>query len=107
MTNAARGVAREAAREVATTKPVNVPQAAPITAPTTAPTTATIVIQTKRSSLPAAPQMMDDAPRPTFIPAPTPIVKPGQKIIISNGIAPTPQPRENPTIIISNGPKSP
>ncbi len=47
--------------------------------------------------------MMDNSPRPTYVPVPTPKVRPGQTIVISNARA-TPRPRENPTIIISNAP---
>lgn len=60
------------------------------------------IVQTKRSSLPSLPQMMGNEPRPTYVPLPTPKVRPGQTIAISN--APAPTPRENPTLIISNAP---
>lgn len=47
--------------------------------------------------------MMDNSPRPTYVPLPTPKVRPGETIGISNA-RPTPTPRENPTIIVSNAP---
>ncbi len=47
--------------------------------------------------------MMDGSPRAPYVPVPTPKVKPGDTIVISN--APTPVPVD-PTIIISNAPKT-
>lgn len=71
---------------------------------TPAPTEAPVIINSNRSSLPPLPQI-DNSPRPAFVPQPTPKVRPGQTIIISNA-RPTaaPIPRENPTIIVSNAP---
>jgi len=68
---------------------------------TPAPTAPLTVIRSNRPSLPTLPQMMDNSPRPTFVPRPTPKIRPGQTIIISNA-RPAPPPRENPTLVVSN-----
>ncbi|PQV63568.1 hypothetical protein B1R32_11031 [Abditibacterium utsteinense] len=94
-----------AAVATATPVPATVAKSKIVKPTVTKPTLAPIIIQTQKSSLPSGPQMMEDAPRPTFIPQPTPKVRPGQTIVISNGVAPTPQPRESQTIIISNAPR--
>lgn len=78
--------------------PPSDPVAAPASSPSAAPPR---VVQSGRSSLPTLPQMMDNSPRPTYVPVPTPKVKPGQTIAISNA---TPTPTENPTLIVSNAP---
>ena len=61
------------------------------------------IVRSGRPSLPALPQMMDNSPRPTYVPLPTPKVRPGQTIIVSNGPSASVQ-RESPTIIVSNAP---
>lgn len=81
---------------------------APVVASTLAPITPVAtpqVVRSTRSSLPPLPQA-NNAPRPPYVPIPTPKVRPGDTIIISNAptMAPPPARLESPTIIISNTP---